>query len=55
MEICMKKQKEKQQKKQHDQNRGKENNCFYPSEKEAKEAILDIGQRMYVRNFVAMS
>ena len=49
----MKKQKEKQQKKQHDQNRGKENNCFYPSEKEAKEAILDIGQRMYVRNFVA--
>ena len=49
----MKKQKEKQQKKQHDLNRGKENNCFYPSEKEAKEAILDIGQRMYVRNFVA--
>ena len=34
----MKKQKEKQQKKQHDLNRGKENNCFYPSEKEAKEA-----------------
>lgn len=25
----------------------------YLSEKEAKEAILDIGQRMYVRNFVA--
>ena len=49
----MKKQKEKQQKKQHDLNRGKESNCFYPSEKEAKEAILDIGQRMYVRNFVA--
>ena len=49
----MKKQKEKQQKKQHDLNRGKENKCFYPSEKEAKEAILDIGQRMYVRNFVA--
>lgn len=25
----------------------------YPSSKEAKKAILDIGQRMYVRNFVA--
>lgn len=39
----MKKQKEKQQKKQHDLNRGKENNCFYPSEKEAKKQswILD--------------
>ena len=49
----MKKQKEKQQKKQHDLNSSKENNRFYPSEKEAKEAILDIGQRMYVRNFVA--
>lgn len=48
----MKKQKEKQQKK-HDLNRGKENNSLYLSEKEAKEAILDIGQRMYVRNFVA--
>ena len=49
----MKKQKEKQQKKQQDLNRGRENNRLYPSEKEAKEAILDIGQRMYVRNFVA--
>ena len=49
----MKKQKEKQQKKQHDLNSSNENNRFYPSEKEAKEAILDIGQRMYVRNFVA--
>ena len=48
----MKKQKEKQQKKQ-DLDRSKESNCYYPSEKEAKEAILDIGQRMYVRNFVA--
>ena len=25
----------------------------YMSEKKAKKAILDIGQRMYVRNFVA--
>ena len=49
----MKKQKEKQQKKQQDLNRGRENNRLYLSEKEAKEAILDIGQRMYVRNFVA--
>lgn len=48
-----KQQKEKQQKKQHDLNSYNENNRLYPSEKEAKEAILDIGQRMYVRNFVA--
>ena len=25
----------------------------YLSEKQAKKAIIDIGQRMYVRNFVA--
>ena len=30
-----------------------ENQAIYMSEKEAKEAIIDIGQRMYVRNFVA--
>lgn len=30
-----------------------ENHMAYMSEKEAKKAIIDIGQRMYVRNFVA--
>ena len=30
-----------------------EDQAIYMSEKEAKEAIIDIGQRMYVRNFVA--
>lgn len=47
----MKKNKGRQTEKKKPEGQGKQS--AYLSEKEAKKAIIDIGQRMYVRNFVA--